>query len=97
MHKLFSFSFFVLTSYFSFSQNQYDLMGALFVDNARPISYRLIFEEENGQINGYSITGVGTDFETKSELSGKFVGDSLFLREFQVLSTLSLVACKFYL
>ena len=87
MLKLLFLFVFILTSYFSFSQNQYDLMGALFVDDARPISYRLIFEEENEQINGYSITGIGTDFETKSELSGKFVGDSLFLREFQVLST----------
>ena len=89
MHKLLFLSVFILTSHFSFSQNQYDLMGALFVDDARPISYRLIFEEDKGQINGYSITGIGADFETKSELSGKFIGDSLFLREFQVLSTLS--------
>tara|TARA_B100000900_G_scaffold414739_1_gene442275 strand:+ start:1741 stop:2562 length:822 start_codon:yes stop_codon:yes gene_type:complete len=88
MHKLFLF-FFILISHFSFSQNQYDLIGALFVEDVRPISYRLIFEEENQQINGYSITGIGTDFETKSELSGKFVEDSLFLTEFQVLSTLS--------
>jgi len=88
MYKLFLF-FFILISHFSFSQNQYDLVGALFVDDARPISYRLIFEEENRQINGFSITGIGTDFETKSELSGKFVEDSLFLTEFQVLSTLS--------
>lgn len=80
---------FLLLSSFSLAQNQYDLMGALFVDGARPISYRLIFDEDKEQINGYSITGIGTNFETKSELSGKFVGDSLFLREFQVLSTLS--------
>ena len=89
MFKYFSLSLFFILSNFSFAQNQHDLMGALFVDDARPISYRLIFEENKGQINGYSITGIGTNFETKSELSGKFNGDSLFLTEFQVLSTLS--------
>ena len=89
MCKYFSLSLFFILSNFSFAQNQHDLMGALFVDDARPISYRLIFEENKGQINGYSITGIGTNFETKSELSGKFNGDSLFLTEFQVLSTLS--------
>ena len=73
----------------SVAQNDYDLMGALFLDEARPISYRLIFEENNGKINGYSLTGIGTNFETKSEISGKFEGDSLFLNEFQVLSTVS--------
>lgn len=89
MRKFFVHSFFILAANFSFSQNQYDLVGALFVEDARPISYRLIFEEDNLQINGYSVTGFGTDFETKSELSGQFLGDSLFLKEFQVLSTLS--------
>lgn len=89
MCKFLFLPFFLLVFSFSFAQNQYDLMGALFVDDARPISYRLIFDEDKEQINGYSITGIGTDFETKSELSGKFVGDSLFLKEFQVLSTLS--------
>ena len=80
---------FLFSTYFAQAQNEYDLLGALFIKDSRPISYRLIFEENNGQINGYSITGIGTNFETKSELSGKFVGDSLFLKEFQVLSTLS--------
>lgn len=89
MNKYFFLSLFFIYSTFSFAQNQYDLMGALFLDDLRPISYRLIFTEEKGQINGYSITGIGTNFETKSELSGKFNSDSLFLTEFQVLSTLS--------
>ena len=89
MCKYFTLSLFFIIPHFSFAQNYYDLIGALFVDDTRPISYRLIFEEDKGLINGYSITGIGTNFETKSELSGKFKGDSLFLTEFQVLSTLS--------
>ena len=74
---------------FSYSQSKYDLVGALFVDNARPISYRLIFEEENGEVNGYTITGIGTDFETKSEIIGTLNKGVLYLKEFQLLSTLS--------
>ncbi|MBF90915.1 MAG: hypothetical protein CMP75_04040 [Flavobacteriales bacterium] len=89
MCKCFHLILFFILSNFTFSQNQYDLTGALFIDDVRPISYRLIYDEQNGQINGYSITSIGTNFETKSELSGKLDGDSLFLNEFQVLSTLS--------
>ncbi len=71
------------------AQNNYDLMGALFLDEARPISYRLILAEENGEVNGYTITGIGTDFETKSEVIGTLNKEELYLKEFQVLSTLS--------
>lgn len=71
------------------AQNNYDLMGALFLDEARPISYRLILAEENGEVNGYTITGIGTDFETKSEVIGTLNKEVLYLKEFQVLSTLS--------
>lgn len=86
MRLIFVFLFF---TYFAQAQNEYDLLGALFIKDSRPISYRLILEENNGQINGYSITGIGTNFETKSEISGKFEGDSLFLNEFQVITTVS--------
>ena len=89
MHKVTLCSLFILNAFLSTAQNQYDLVGALFLDEARPISYRLLLEEDKGHINGYSITGLGTNFETKSELFGKLEGDSLFLNEFQVLSTLS--------
>ena len=53
-----------------FSQSELDYVGFLFVENARPISYRMILDEDNGVLNGYSITGIGTNFETKSELIG---------------------------
>ena len=55
------------------AQSQYDFMGFLFMEDYRPISYRLLLEEKDGIVNGYSITGEGTSFETKSELSGTFL------------------------
>lgn len=71
------------------AQKQYDLVGFLFLEEARPINYRLILEEEKGVINGYSITGTGTDYETKSEVSGRLLDGELTLNEFQILSTIS--------
>lgn len=71
------------------SQSQYDYMGFLFIENARPISYRIIFDDDNGALNGYSLTGIGTNFETKSELSGTISKKKIELKEFQVISTVS--------
>lgn len=71
------------------AQNQFDYIGFLFMEDYRPISYRLILEEKDGIINGYSITGEGTSFETKSELSGTFLNKEMKLKEFQIISTKS--------
>ena len=71
------------------AQSEYDYMGFLFLENARPISYRMIFDADEEQINGYSITGIGTNFETMSEISGTFTKKQIEVKEFQVISTLS--------
>jgi hypothetical protein len=71
------------------AQSQYDFMGFLFMEDYRPISYRLLLEEKDGIVNGYSITGEGTSFETKSELSGTFLKKEMKLNEFQIISTIS--------
>ena len=80
--------FFILSHYIMMGQS-FDYMGFLFIENARPISYRIIFDNDNGVLNGYSITGIGTNFETKSEISGSISKKKLELKEFQVISTLS--------
>ncbi|MEC8610276.1 MAG: hypothetical protein VXY06_00835 [Bacteroidota bacterium] len=67
----------------------HDYMGFLFLENIRPISYRMIFDDNKGQINGFSITGIGTDFETKSEISGYYSKKSIEIKEFQIISTIS--------
>jgi hypothetical protein len=80
---------FCFLSFHVHGQSELDLMGFLFVENARPISYRMILEEEDGVLNGYSITGIGTNFETKSELFGSVRKKKIELKEFQILSTFS--------
>ena len=72
-----------------FAQSQFDYVGFLFIDNARPISYRIQFDEDKGVLNGYSVTGIGTNFETKSEISGTISKKIIKLKEFQIISTLS--------
>ena len=64
-------------------------MGFLFMEDYRPISYRIVLDENDGVVNGYSITGAGTTFETKSELSGTFIKKEIKLKEFQIISTKS--------
>jgi hypothetical protein len=81
--------FFTLISLQAYAQSQFDYMGFLFIENARPISYRIIFDDDNGVLNGYSITGIGTNFETKSEISGTISKKKLALKEFQIISTIS--------
>jgi hypothetical protein len=71
------------------AQSQYDFVGFLFLEHARPISYRMIFDVENDTIIGYSTTGIGTSFETKSEISGRFSKKSIEVKEYQMISTLS--------
>jgi hypothetical protein len=71
------------------AQSQYDFMGFLFMEDYRPISYRIVLDEDDGVMNGYSITGSGTSFETKSELSGTYIKKEMKLKEFQIISTKS--------
>lgn len=59
------------------------------MEDYRPISYRVVVEEQDGIVSGYSITGAGTNFETKSELSGTFFKKEIKLKEFQIISTKS--------
>ena len=81
--------FFILSALTSFSQSSYDFMGFLFMEDYRPISYRVLIEEKDGVVSGYSITGFGTSFETKSELSGTYIKKEMKLKEFQIISTKS--------
>ena len=55
------------------------------------ISYSMELKENNGIVNGYSITNINTHDETKSKISGIYFKEdkSFQLRETQVLSTKS--------
>ncbi|HIG31838.1 MAG TPA: hypothetical protein EYQ09_00090, partial [Flavobacteriales bacterium] len=75
----------------TFSQNTFSYLGTLLLSNNTPISFSMELQEENGIVNGYSLTNINTPDETKSEISGLyFKKDKSFqLQETQILSTSS--------
>ena len=81
----------VLFSKLGFSQNTFSYLGTLILSNSTPISFSLELQEDNGIVNGYSITNINTSDETKSEISGLyFKKDKSFqLQENQILQTKS--------
>jgi hypothetical protein len=83
--------FLLLCVNLGFSQNTYSYLGTLILSNKTPISFSLELQENNGIVNGYSITNINTPDETKSEISGLyFKKDKSFkLQETQILQTKS--------
>ena len=69
----------------------FSYLGTLILSNNTPISFQLELEEQNGIVNGYSITNINTPDKTKSEISGLyFKSDNSFqLQETQILKTSS--------
>ena len=74
-----------------YSQNTFSYLGTLVLSDNTPISFSLELQEDNGIVNGYSITNINTPDETKSEISGLyFKKDKSFqLQETQILQTKS--------
>jgi hypothetical protein len=74
-----------------FSQNLHEYYGAIKISDTTFISYRIYFQEEEGSIQGYSITDIGGDHETKSELTGSFNSNTrqLEYKEFGIVYTKS--------
>ena len=70
-------------------ESQFNYLGTLLLPNSTAISFSIHFNEENGGVNGYSLTNIGNPDETKSYLSGiYFKKDKSFqLQETQILST----------
>ena len=89
--RLIVLSFFSLINIIGFSQTSFDYLGTLILSNNIPISFSLTLNEQDGIVNGYSITNINTADETKSEISGLyFKNDKSFqLQETQILSTQS--------
>ena len=81
--------FFISTSIYS--QNTFSYSGTLILANKTLIIFSLELQEDNGIVNGYSITNINTPDETKSEISGLyFKKDKSFqLQENQILQTKS--------
>jgi predicted secreted protein len=83
--------FLILCVNLGFSQNTYSYLGTLILSNNTPISFSLQLQEDNGIVNGYSITNINTPDETKSEISGLYFKKekSFQLTETQILQTKS--------
>ena len=75
----------------TFSQNRYDYLGTIILENNTPISFSLNLIEKDGIVNGYSLTNLGLKDETKSEVSGLYFksNKSFQLQETQIISTKS--------
>ena len=80
-----------IISTLTYSQNTFSYLGTLILNNNTPISFSLELQEDNGIVNGYSLTNMNTADETKSEISGLyFKKDKSFqLQETQILQTKS--------
>ncbi len=67
------FFFFFLISYLSVAQEvPYEYMGAIKLNDSSFISYKIIFNELDGIVKGYSISDMGGPYETKSSIEGVY-------------------------
>jgi len=75
------------------AQNDYEFMGVLRLGEDAFISYRIEFVETDGLIQGYSLTDMGGDHETKSFITGYFdaKANTLEFNESGILYTKSFV------
>lgn len=72
--KNFTFTLFFLFVVNSYSQEKYEYFGALKLNgnDKTVITYRLMFYENKGKLDGYSITDIGGPHETKNTISGSY-------------------------
>ena len=92
MHNRFLLLFSLLVYSLNAQENfGYNYLGSLVLPNNTLISFSIHFNEEDGVVDGYSLTNINTPDETKSDLSGiYFKGDKSFqLQETQIISTSS--------
>jgi len=73
--------FFILISNLE-AQNNFDFYGVISLNGKmdKSISYHLVFTEKNGVINGYSLTDVSGDHETKNIVEGTYDAKSRALQ-----------------
>ncbi len=66
--------FFLLSYVTSFAQGNYEFFGAIKLNgnDKTLITYRIVFEEKNGKITGYSITDLDGSHETKNTIEGTY-------------------------
>ena len=75
----------------TFAQQDYEYLGVIKLSDSAFISYRIAFDENDGNISGYSLTDIGGPHETKSYITGYFdqQADQLDFYESSILYTKS--------
>ena len=68
--KLYKLVILIILSKVSFCQNFYNFRGVLILENDQIINYSLNLIEKNGKISGFSLTNIGLEDETKTEING---------------------------
>lgn len=87
-----------LIFHFSFTQNNHEFLGAVKLNDTLSITYRLNLTETNGNISGYSLTDLGGEHETKSNIIGNYdiENKTLNFKEVSVIYTKSPVSLDEY-
>ncbi len=77
-----------------YAQNEQEYLGIIKLNDSSFISYRLNLLENNNLISGYSITDIGGDHETKSNITGEFNDETniLSFKEVGIIYTKSEVS-----
>ena len=85
--KIFKILIFIFCFKISFSQNNY--IGTIILNNNQVMSFKLELVEQDGIVNGYSMTNIGLENETKSEVFGLYFKSSrtFQLREKKIIYT----------
>lgn len=85
------FLFFFLFAQYVQSQNEFDYVGGVKLNDSLIISYKVNFIENKGEVKGYSITDIGGEHETRSNIFGEYDRDEKILnfREIGIVYTKS--------
>ena len=77
-----------------YAQNEQEYLGIIKLNDSSFISYRLNLLENNNLISGYSITDIGGDHETKSNITGDYNDETniLSFKEVGIIYTKSEVS-----
>lgn len=66
------FVFMVLIIVPTYTQNQAEYLGVIKLNDSSFISYSMNITEDNGTISGFTVTDIGGDHETKSNITGSY-------------------------
>lgn len=88
------FFIFFFLSLMAKSQNKYDYVGGLKLNDSIIISYKINFIEDAGVVKGYSVTDLGGEHETRSNIFGEYDAENKILnfREIGIVYTKSPVS-----